>query len=155
MSVIALYYSTLSTTVVPALVVSINNTVVSVSRYGAGAISSSPASAVTASGGRTPYTYLWTRVSGDSFSITTPTAATTTFSTFLSDGEYRQGVYQCAVTDFLGTVTTVSVTIILYSQPSDTGTTNPTPTITPEPTDTSGGGGTAPSVRDDIFIQQF
>lgn len=59
-------------------------------------------SATTAvSGGTPPYTYLWTFVSGDSFTITTPTASSTTFSktnTTTNDPVF-DGIYKCTVTD--------------------------------------------------------
>lgn len=55
----------------------------------------------TTIGGNPPFTYLWTFVSGDSFTIDTPTADNTTFSlTNSTTGDPSfVGTYRCTVTD--------------------------------------------------------
>jgi hypothetical protein len=70
---------------------------------------------VTASGGTGPYTYAWTRVSGDSaISATAASAATTAFTaTVPRDGE-RVGVWRCTVTDSLAATASVDVGVELY-----------------------------------------
>lgn len=60
--------------------------------------------------GTGPYTYAWTTVSGGTINITSPTAATTTFSaTSLADPETRTGVKRCTITDSLSATATVDV----------------------------------------------
>ena len=55
---------------------------------------------VTPSGGTAPYTYSWAKVSGDTVTITSPTAATTTFSkSGMGVGDTFSGTYRCTVTD--------------------------------------------------------
>ncbi len=73
-------------------------------------------SAVTASGGQTPYTYQWSwqTGSGTDVSIDTPTAASTTFTgSGMSPGNTYGGTAQCLVTDAYGQTAapTVSVSI--------------------------------------------
>lgn len=58
---------------------------------------------VTPSGGTAPYTYSWAKVSGDTVTITSPTAASTTFSkTGMVAGDTFSGTYRCTVTDSTG-----------------------------------------------------
>jgi hypothetical protein len=55
---------------------------------------------VTPNGGTSPYTYSWSKVSGDTLTVTSPTAATTTFSTSgLGEGNFVAATYRCTVTD--------------------------------------------------------
>jgi hypothetical protein len=63
---------------------------------------------VTPNGGVAPYSYAWTYVSGDAFTVLSPTSATTAFrSTSASEG-----VYKCTVTDSTpGTPLTASVNV--------------------------------------------
>lgn len=65
------------------------------------------------SGGFAPYTYAWTHVSGDTFTVTNPSSASTYFAhTFTSYGT-RSGVYRCTVTDSLGSTATVDVNVLI------------------------------------------
>lgn len=72
----------------------------SATRFGAGSVTTGSATC-TATGGTPGYTYAWTRVSGDVFTINSPTAATTTFTRSLGAEEAREGVYRCTATDSL------------------------------------------------------
>jgi hypothetical protein len=72
------------------------------SKTGSDATLTTVSTTVTASGGTTPYTYSWAFVSGDSFTITSPSAATTTFSATLNEDEFVSGIYRCTVTDSTG-----------------------------------------------------
>jgi hypothetical protein len=85
----------------------------SVSASGASATETTGAATVSASGGLGPYTYAWTWQSGGtSVNITSPAAASTTFSANgLLGGETRSGVAQCVVTDSLGQTATVAVSV--------------------------------------------
>ena len=85
------------------------------SQVGGSCTATSTAATTTTSGGAVPYSYLWTFVSGDSFTITTPTADSTTFSKLnaVAGDPVFVGVYKCTVTD-ANTITaedTVEVTL--------------------------------------------
>jgi hypothetical protein len=62
------------------------------------------ATTCTASGGLAPYTYAWSRVSGDtSTSANSATSAATTFSASVGPvNSSRVSVWKCTVTDALG-----------------------------------------------------
>lgn len=70
---------------------------------------------VTPVGGTAPYTYAWSYVSGTTATVTSPTAASTTFSRSASSstgaGSSYNGVYRCTVTDSLSNTATVDVTV--------------------------------------------
>lgn len=55
------------------------------------------AASCAVSGGSGPITYLWERVSGDTFTINSPSASITTFSV-LGGNETKSGTYRCTVT---------------------------------------------------------
>lgn len=70
------------------------------------------AATATPTGGTPPYTYAWSRVSGDtSISITSPTSASTTFSRFVAAETTYSAVFQCVATDALGVSQTDTVTV--------------------------------------------
>ena len=73
------------------------------SRSGGGSATSNTVTA-TASGGAGGYTYAWTYVSGNSYTINSSTSASTTFTTTLVSGAYKTGVYRCTVTSGGATV---------------------------------------------------
>lgn len=68
------------------------------SKTGANGNLTSNTATATPSGGATPYTFLWTRVSGSVFTINTPTNSQTTFTGNGTD-EAKGGRYRCTVTD--------------------------------------------------------
>lgn len=73
----------------------------------------SQSTTITATGGTGPYTYAWSRVSGDSaILVTNATSATTDFYANICFGT-RDAVWRCTVTDSLSATTTVDVTISL------------------------------------------
>lgn len=64
---------------------------------------------VSASGGVPAYSYLWQYVSGETFSVSNSTSATTGFAKTLTvdfpgDVDMASGIYQCRVTDSVGSV---------------------------------------------------
>lgn len=65
----------------------------------------------TPTGGRGPFTYVWTQLSGDSFTINNPNSATTTFTASLLPDDSKSGVAQCEVTDVFGTISTDTVPV--------------------------------------------
>jgi hypothetical protein len=65
---------------------------------------------VTAHGGSGSYTYAWAYTSGDTFNVTSPTSATTTFSKGGATGMYN-GVQTCTVTDAAGFSVPVAVNV--------------------------------------------
>lgn len=84
------------------------------SRLGSGSLTSPPATG-TGSGGTGPYTYAWTYVSGSSFTINSPGLASTTFTTSLTAGQLKSGVYRCTVTDSLSATASATITVDLES----------------------------------------
>ena len=72
--------------------------------------------------GTGPYTYAWTYVEGDTFTVSAPAAATTHFSTLLGDGDQKYATYRVTATDSLAAtrtadvpVTAVSISLYLFS----------------------------------------
>ena len=66
----------------------------------------------TPTGGRSPFTYAWTRVSGDTgFTIVSPTSATTTFRRFVNDEVTYTAVFRCTATDADGVSQNDTVTV--------------------------------------------
>jgi len=61
--------------------------------------STSNAATANVVGGVGPFTYAWTQVSGDTFTINDPTGSTTTFTALGSTGDEFTGVYRVTVTD--------------------------------------------------------
>ncbi len=107
------------------LAASITDSPVVGSRSGAGSVTSDPATVtVVPASGTGPYTYLWTKISGATFTINTPTAAATTFTTTLANAESLSGDYKCTITDAIGTIVEKTVTVNMIA--SD----NPPLTIT-------------------------
>lgn len=94
------------------LSVGISPTSISESRVGAGSITSSTATA-TADGGAGGYTYAWAHVSGDSYTINSPSSAGTTFTTSVLAGQLKSGVYRCTVTDSASSTATADITVAL------------------------------------------
>lgn len=80
------------------------------SRTGTGSITSNVDTG-SGAGGVAPYTYAWTYVSGDSYTINSPASAATTFTTAVSSGATKSGVYRCTVTDSASTTAHTDVTI--------------------------------------------
>ena len=56
----------------------------------------------TPSGGAPGYTYSWAQVGGDTMTIDSPTASSTTFSKSVGNGATFVGYFVCTVTDSLG-----------------------------------------------------
>jgi hypothetical protein len=94
----------------PPLTISISPASIANLRSGAGSITSDPATG-TGAGGSGGYTYAWTYVSGDSYTINSPSSASTTFTTTLAAEELKTGTYRCTVTDSLSN--TASNTIVV------------------------------------------
>ena len=93
-----------------ALVATLNRSAVTGNRSGAGTVTTGSVT-VTASGGTGPYIYAWTNVSGDTFTVTSPTAATTTFSITVAVEEVKLAQYRCTVTDSLAATYAVDVSV--------------------------------------------
>ena len=66
-------------------------------------------------GGRGPFLYQWSFVSGIQGIITSPATPTTAFSLFLSEGASASAVYRCTITDNLGSVATANVPAFFQS----------------------------------------
>jgi predicted phage tail protein len=99
----------------PPLTLAANN--VGVSGYNSVETGSSTA---TPSGGLGPYSYAWSKVSGDTMTVSSPTTAGTGFgSPTMAPGGYSSAVYQCTCTDSAGQVasTTISVAFAFLIPP--------------------------------------
>lgn len=96
---------------------------ISGSRSDAGSVTSSSALGIVTNG-TAAFTYAWTKVSGDTFTINTATAISTTFTTTLTNGQSKSGVYKLTVTDSLAATASANVTVNLtstYVPPDDPG----------------------------------
>ena len=96
------------------LSVSVLNDDIFAERFGSGLALSPPVLAAP-NGGRGPYTYQWSRVSGAFASISSPNTAETRFSFFVQTFESVVGVYRCTVTDSLGSTASVDVRVTFVS----------------------------------------
>ena len=83
-------------------------------RTGSGSLTSSTSTG-SASGGAGGYSYAWTYVSGDSFTINTPSTAATTFTTSLGPNIFKSGTYRCTVTDSASATASADTLIELES----------------------------------------
>ena len=87
-------------------------------RIGAGTATTSAVTA-TPSGGLSPFTYAWARISGTGGTINSATSATTTFSRVMGEDEVATNVFRCTVSDSLGGTATADVTVDFISTPFD------------------------------------
>lgn len=92
-----------NTSTIPALTVSLDTSTAAGSGIGNGPYTTN-AVVVTASGGITPYTYAWTKVSGDTLTISSASATSVTWSASGTAPEIKAAVWKCSVTDAMGTV---------------------------------------------------
>lgn len=85
------------------------------SQVGGSCTSTSSTATTTVSGGAGGYTYAWTFVSGDSFTIITPTSSSTTFSKTnnVAGSPSFNGIYRCKVTDDNSNERTDTVSVTL------------------------------------------
>jgi hypothetical protein len=96
-----------------ALVATLNRSAVTGNRSGAGTVTTGTVT-VTASGGTGPYTYAWTNVSGDTFTPTIPTGATTAFSITVAVDDVKTAQYRCTVTDSVAATYAVDVSVTAF-----------------------------------------
>lgn len=85
-------------------------------RSGTGSVTT-PAAAATATGGTPGYSYAWTRISGDVFTINSPASPSTTFTATVTGGSFKQGVYRCTATD--GVAATAFADVTVYAEAYD------------------------------------
>jgi hypothetical protein len=83
-------------------------------RFGSTSTLTTNTTTATPTGGSSPYTYAWTKVSGDTLTVTASTSATTAFqATGLSVGDSRAATYRCTVTDSAAATATADVIITI------------------------------------------
>lgn len=83
--------------------------------YVSGAIDRSKPGTVTTnittaspSGGRAPYTYEWTELSGE-LTISDPSSASTYFSGIVAAGDQKTGTFTCTITDAAGATAVTNI----------------------------------------------
>lgn len=84
------------------------------SSFGTISITSGVATA-TPTGGTGPYTYAWTKVAGDTLTVTSPNSASTTFRAGIGPSDSRSATYRCTVTDKNGLTASGNVSIYLVN----------------------------------------
>lgn len=72
-------------------------------------------------GGRSPFTYQWVRISGNTALATNSTSATTAFSATVPPGEFRSAVFQVTITDAAGQSDTAQVTATFINDGEPSG----------------------------------
>jgi hypothetical protein len=88
----------------PTLAASVLPLGLSATRFGPGTAVTFQTAVTTVVGGVPPYTYLWTRVSGDTeIGPITGTSSSTKFSAYFPSFGSFQTVYKCVVTDSAAT----------------------------------------------------
>ena len=86
----------------------------SLTTNGSGTTVTSATVTATAIRGTSPYTYAWTKVSGDTITIGSAATAGTTFSAAtMASGESRTATFRCTATDNVAATATVDVVITL------------------------------------------
>jgi hypothetical protein len=86
----------------------------SLTASGSGTTVTSATVTATAIRGTSPYTYAWTKVSGDTITIGSAATAGTTFeATSLASGESRNAIFRCTATDNVAATATVDVNITI------------------------------------------
>lgn len=100
----------------------------SVSKEGNTASQTTSSVTATVTGGLAPFTYSWTRTSGDTeVSATAPSAATTAFTdTTLVAGEIDTATFTCTVTDALGRTASDSINVTIERYAALTASASPT-----------------------------
>jgi hypothetical protein len=83
---------------------------------GAGAVATNSVTAA-ATFGTGPWTYAWTLVAGDTFTLSNPALPTTNFSTTLGDGDQKTATYRVTATDSLAATKTADVPVTAFSTP--------------------------------------
>jgi len=81
-------------------------------RVGVGMVTSNFPIVITASGGTAPYTYAWTKRSGDAISAITPSSNSTYFNATITElGQTLTATFRCTVTDSAGSPATFDVDV--------------------------------------------
>lgn len=101
----------------PPLSVSANNV------FGAGFQNSQSGSSTAApTGGLAPFTYAWTRVSGETLITSGANSAKANFASGILDPyQTRQAVYRVTVTDSLGQTASADITVLFQYSPGPIG----------------------------------
>ncbi len=124
-----------------------------ISKTDSGSSITTASTTVTATGGTSPYTYAWTRISGSTLiTADSASAATTTFTgTPLVNNTTYDAVFRCTVTDSAAATKTVDVTVsitraamFLTASPASLAKFGTTSTLTTDSTTATPTGGVAP-----------
>ena len=96
-----------------AVAVYLHHSTVSGSAYVPGTATSSSVTATAYNGSGTGWSYAWTRVSGDTYTVSSPSSATTAFSKYYGSVGSGSAVYRCTATDSVGNTGYNDVTVNL------------------------------------------
>lgn len=99
---------------VSPLSLSLSQSTMSATRVGDGFVTTLPNTA-TPSGGRAPYSYVWTRIVGTGGSALSPSSATTRFTRFVFNDTSATETFRCTATDNFGTTATADVDVTFES----------------------------------------
>lgn len=77
-----------------------------------GVLTTDEPAVVTPTGGTGPYTYAWTKAAGDTLTVTSASAASTTFSANPAGGTLS-AQYMCTVTDSLAATAAITVGVTI------------------------------------------
>ena len=97
----------------PAMTLNVTPDVEGASSSPSGGIITSAAAFAVPVGGVGPFSYAWTKVSGDTLTVTTPNNANTSFRGNVGPGNLSFAIYRCTATDSLGTTASGDTIITL------------------------------------------
>ena len=97
----------------PPMSLSVTPSVSGTSSSPSGGIITSAAAFASPVGGVGPFSYAWTKVSGDTLTLTTPNNASTNFRASVGPNDNRFAIYRCTATDSLGTTAFADTAVTL------------------------------------------
>lgn len=100
---------------IPAMSVSLPSSIEASAGVGGPVVITTSSVTATPTGGQPGYSYSWAMVSGSGITITSPSFATTQFSSLVPAATTRSGVARVTVTDSRGTSASADISVTLYN----------------------------------------